>query len=57
MQVQSLGQEDSPGGRNGNPLQYSCLEKPHRQKRLEGYSPWGLKESETAEHTCLLKDK
>ena len=21
-----LGQEDSPGGGNGNPLQYSCLE-------------------------------
>ena len=27
MQVQSLGQEDSPGGGHGNPLQYSCLEK------------------------------
>ena len=27
MQVQSLGQEDSPGGGYGNPLQYSCLEK------------------------------
>ena len=25
-QVQSLGQEDSPGGGHGNPLQYSCLE-------------------------------
>ena len=24
--VQSLGQEDSPGGGNGNPFQYSCLE-------------------------------
>ena len=24
--VQSLGWEDSPGERNGNPLQYSCLE-------------------------------
>ena len=23
--VQSLGQEDSPGEENGNPLQYSCL--------------------------------
>ena len=23
-----LGQEDSPGERNGNPLQYSCLENP-----------------------------
>ena len=27
-QVQSLGQEDSPGAGNGNPLQYSCLENP-----------------------------
>ena len=25
-QVQSLSQEDSPGGEHGNPLQYSCLE-------------------------------
>ena len=24
--IQSLGQEDSPGEVNGNPLQYSCLE-------------------------------
>ena len=24
--VLSLGQEDSPGEGNGNPLQYSCLE-------------------------------
>ena len=27
-QVQSLGQKDSPGGGNGNPLQYSCLDNP-----------------------------
>ena len=26
IQVQSLGQEDTPEERNGNPLQYSCLE-------------------------------
>ena len=26
--VQSLGQEDAPGGGNRNPLQYSCLENP-----------------------------
>ena len=26
--VWSPGGEDSPGGRNGNPFQYSCLEKP-----------------------------
>ena len=28
MQVQSLGWDDSPGGGNGNPLQYSCLKNP-----------------------------
>ena len=27
-QVLSLGQEDSPGGGNGNPIQYSCLGNP-----------------------------
>ena len=30
----------SPGGGHGNPLQYSCLENPHRQRSLGGYSPW-----------------
>ena len=35
-QVQSLGQEDSPGGGHGNPLQYSCLENPHGQRSLVG---------------------
>ena len=28
MGFQSLGQEDSPGEGNGNPLQYFCLEDP-----------------------------
>ena len=30
----------SPGGEHGNPLQYSCLENPHGQRSLVGYSPW-----------------
>ena len=38
-----------PAGRSGNPLQYSCLEKFHGQRSLEGYSPWGHKESDTIE--------
>ena len=29
----------SPGGGHGNPLQYSCLENPHGQRSLVGYSP------------------
>ena len=38
-----------PGGRHGNPLQYSCLENPHGQRSLVGYSPRGRKESDTTE--------
>ena len=29
----------SPGGGHSNPLQYSCLENPHGQRSLVGYSP------------------
>ena len=39
----------SPGGGPGNPLQYSCLENPHRQRSLEWYSPWGHKELDMTE--------
>ena len=43
----------SSGERHGNPLQYSCLENPHGQRNLAGYSPWGCKESDITER---LKD-
>ena len=36
-----------PGGGHGNPLQCSCLENPHGQRSLVGYSPWGPKELDT----------
>ena len=39
----------SPGGGNGNPLQYSCLENLHGQKSLAGYSLRGRKELDTTE--------
>ena len=39
----------SPGGGHGNPLQYSCLENPHEQRSLVGYSPLGHKESDMTE--------
>ena len=39
----------SPGGGHGNSFQYSCLEHPHGQRSLEGYSPWGHKSSDTTE--------
>ena len=35
----------SSGEETGNPLQYFCLENPHGQRSLVGYSPSGLKES------------
>ena len=41
----------SPGRGHGNPLQYSCLENPHGQRSLAGYSPRGRKESDTTEVT------
>ena len=39
----------SPGEGNGNPPQYSCLEKPHGQRSLVGYRLWGLKELDMTE--------
>ena len=45
------GSERPPGGGHGNPLQYSCLENPHGQRSLVGYSLWRLKESDTTELT------
>ena len=38
----------SPGGGNGNPLQYSCLESPMDRGV---YSPQGRKESDTTDAT------
>ena len=43
------GSGGSLGGGHGSPLQYSCLENPHGQRSLVGYSPWCCKESDTAE--------
>ena len=43
------GSGRSPGGEHGNPLQYSCLETPHGQGSLEGYSPQDHKNSDMVE--------
>ena len=40
--IPGLGKSHEGG--HGNLLQYSCLENPHGQRSLVGYSPWGLKE-------------
>ena len=44
-----LGLGRAPGGGPGNPVQYSRLENPHGQRSLTGFSPWGHKETNTAE--------
>ena len=51
------GSGKSPGGGNGNLLQYSCWEKSHGQKSPVGYSPWGHKdESDMTEHAHTLEE-
>ena len=47
----------SPGGEHGNPFQYSCLEKPHGQRSLAGYSPWGHKELDTTKQLSTAQYK
>ena len=49
MQVCFLGAERSPGGGNGNPLQYSYLENPWTE---ESGGLQDRKESDMTEHPC-----
>ena len=49
--ISGLGR--SPGGGHGNSLQYYCLENPHGQRSLEGYSPRGCKESDMTEQLTI----
>ena len=46
-----------PEGGHGNPLQYSCLEYPHGQRSLAGYSPWGRKESDKTDQQSTAQHK
>ena len=41
------------GEGNGNPLKYTCLENPHGQRSLVGYSQCGCKELDTTDGTPL----
>ena len=43
----------SLGGVHGSPLQYSCLENPHEQRSLVGYSLWDCKEWDTTKRLSL----
>ena len=51
-QVRSLGQED-PVGREWLPTPVFLPGEFHGQRSLVGYSPWGHKESDTAERLTL----
>ena len=53
MVIPGLGR--SPGGGHGNWFQYSCLENPHEQRSLVGYSPWGHKESDKTFASCSVQ--
>ena len=44
------GSGRSPGGGNGNPLQYCCLEN---SMDTEEPGPWGCKESDITEHAYM----
>ena len=55
----SIPGHENPWKRAFKPLQYYCLENPHGQRSLAGYSPWDHKESETTERLStqhLLKN-
>ena len=46
------GSGTSPGGGNGNPLQYACLKNP-MEMSLASCRTWGLKESDTTARLTL----
>ena len=50
--ISGLGR--SPGRGHANPLQYSCLENPHGQSRMVGYSPWGRKSQKPLSNSAQL---
>ena len=45
----SPGSGRSPGGGNGNPFQYFCLQSAMHRGAWQGYSPRGHRESDTPE--------
>ena len=55
-----IGLRRCPGGWHGNPFQYSCLENPHGQRKLAGYTLEGGKEPDTTEQlstSIMYKDR
>ena len=52
--IPGLGRYPARG--HGNPLRYSCLENPHGQRSLAGYSPWGRKELDMSERLSTAQN-
>ena len=52
--IQSLGREDLPEKEICQPTPVFLPGKSHGQRNLVGYSPWGLKESDTAKRLHFL---
>jgi len=48
------GSGRSPGGRNGNPLHYSCLENPTDRGAWQGTIHGVAKESDITKHTHTM---
>ena len=46
--IPGLGRSRGEG--DGNPLQHFLPGKFHGQKKMEGYNPWGCKESDMTEY-------
>ena len=55
-QVRSLDREDFPGERNGNPLQYSCLENPMDRGTWRATVREVAKSPEQVAHTLPIYD-
>ena len=51
------GSGRSPGGGNGNPLQYFCLENPQNRGAQQTTVPWGRKELDMNERLRKPKKK
>ena len=52
----TLGQEDSPGGGHGNPLQYSCLENPTARGAAWQATVPGATKNQTLRSTLIFQE-
>ena len=53
--ISGLGR--SLGGGPGNPLHYSCLENPHGQRNMAGYSPWSCQQLDMTEQLSTAQHR